>query len=72
METKRKFQDLPRGGKIAVIAATIVELTLMITALRDLYKRPTDQVRGPKPLWAMASMVNFLGPISYFAFGRRK
>ena len=72
METKRKFQDLPPGGKIAVAFAAIAELTLMVVALRDLYKRPAEQVKGPKPAWAAASMINFLGPIAYFAFGRRK
>ncbi|MFD1375365.1 PLD nuclease N-terminal domain-containing protein [Micrococcus antarcticus] len=44
----------------------------MVAALRDLYKRPAEQVKGPKPAWAAASMINFLGPIAYFAFGRRK
>ncbi|MCS3494335.1 bacteriorhodopsin [Arthrobacter sp. JUb119] len=72
METKRKFQDLPPGGKIAVASAAIAELTLMVAALRDLHKRPAEQVKGPKSAWAAASMINFLGPIAYFAFGRRK
>lgn len=71
MEMKRKFKDLPLGGKIAVIVAAIAELALMFAALNDLRKRPAGLVRGPKPLWAAASLVNFLGPIAYFAFGRK-
>jgi hypothetical protein len=37
----------------------------------DLAKRPKEQVRGSKPAWAALIAVNFVGPISYFAFGRR-
>lgn len=72
MEAKRKFKDLPAGGKIAVIVTVIAQLTLMVAALRDLYKRPAEQVKGPKPAWAAASLINFFGPITYFTFGRRK
>ncbi|PJJ44646.1 phospholipase D-like protein [Glutamicibacter mysorens] len=72
MEAKRKFKDLPAGGKIAVIVTVIAQLTLMVAALRDLYKRPAEQVKGPKPAWAAASLISFFGPIAYFAFGRRK
>lgn len=72
MEAKRKFKDLPAGGKIAVIVTVIAQLTLMVAALRDLHKRPAEQVKGPKPAWAAASLINFIGPIAYFALGRRK
>jgi Phospholipase_D-nuclease N-terminal len=34
--------------------------------------RPSEQVRGSKKLWAMAALVNFVGPLAYFAFGRRR
>jgi hypothetical protein len=34
-------------------------------------RRPSEQVRGSKKLWAVAALVNFVGPLAYFAFGRR-
>jgi len=69
---KRSFKELSRGTQAAVIITGIIELTLMIAALRDLRKRPKELVRGPKPLWAVISCLNILGSISYFTVGRRK
>jgi hypothetical protein len=39
--------------------------------LRDLAKRPSAGVRGPKALWVAACVVQPFGPLAYFAFGRR-
>jgi len=30
-----------------------------------------DQVKGPKALWRAVTLINFVGPLSYFALGRR-
>jgi Phospholipase_D-nuclease N-terminal len=45
---------------------------LAAAALLDLRRRPSEQVRGSKRLWAVATLVNFVGPLAYFAFGRRR
>ena len=39
---------------------------------RDLATREPEQVRGSKRFWRMASGVNTLGTLLYFAAGRRK
>jgi hypothetical protein len=39
--------------------------------LRDLARRPSANVRGPKALWVAACVVQPIGPLAYFAFGRR-
>jgi hypothetical protein len=47
---------------------------LKIAALVDLKRRPADQVRGPKWLWAVAVfLVNSAGalPLAYFRYGRK-
>lgn len=72
MATKRTFKELSTGAQIGVIVTAIIELTLTIAALRDLQKRPAEQVKGSKKLWALASLINISGPIAYFLFGRRK
>ncbi|GAA2944699.1 PLDc N-terminal domain-containing protein [Glutamicibacter sp. BW77] len=72
MATKRTFKELSTGAQIGVIVTAIIELTLTIAALRDLQKRPAEQVKGSKKLWALASLINIFGPIAYFLFGRRK
>lgn len=56
----------------SLIAAALAELTLKLAAAVDLHRRPAEQVRGPKRLWALLLLVNLFGPLAYFGFGRRK
>jgi len=51
-----------------------IEGVLKTAALVDLVHRPSEEVRGSKPLWAAAIvLINSVGvvPITYFAYGRR-
>ncbi|WP_119065563.1 PLDc N-terminal domain-containing protein [Rubrobacter indicoceani] len=66
------WNNLGPSEKMLVIALGLVQLGLLFAALADLYKRPADKVRGWKLPWAAASFINFVGPISYFAFGRKR
>lgn len=50
--------------------AGAVQVSLQIAALVDLRRRPAEQVRGRKAIWAALSFVNFFGPLAYFKFGR--
>jgi hypothetical protein len=50
----------------------MVQLGLLATALVDIYRRPAGEIRGRKRLWVAAAFVNFVGPISYFLFGRKR
>jgi Phospholipase_D-nuclease N-terminal len=58
-----------KGGRRAL---GVVQLGLLVAALGDIYRRPAEEIRGAKPLWAAAAFVNFVGPVSYFLFGRRR
>jgi len=49
-----------------------VQVALLIAALVDVRRRPDDEIRGSKRLWTLAAMVNFIGPVSYLLFGRRR
>ena len=49
-----------------------VQLALAATAWTDLARRPADQVNGSKTKWAAVIGINFIGPVLYFAKGRRK
>jgi hypothetical protein len=69
---RRRWSDLNDGQKTAVLVAASVQLSLAATAWVDLARRPAAQVNGPKGLWVAAIAVNFVGPISYFAFGVRR
>lgn len=69
---RKRWSDLTDAEKTAILIAASVQLSLAATAWIDLARRPRELVRGPKPLWAAAIAVNFVGPISYFAVGRRR
>lgn len=69
---KRTWSDLTPQQKTGSIVGGLIQLALAATAWTDLARRPATQVNGPKPLWALAIAVNFVGPISYFIWGRQK
>jgi len=72
---KKRWADLsPRTRRLVVIGGA-VDGVLTIAALLDLLRRPADEVRGPKPVWAAAIVVvNSVGalPLTYFAYGRKR
>ena len=70
MAKAKSWSDLSSQQKTWSLIAASVHFALAATAWTDLAKRPATQVRGPKALWAVIIAVNFIGPISYFIFGR--
>ncbi len=62
-------------GWVFVLAAVlaVVQITLDVIALVDLYRRPTERVTlANKWIWvAIILLVNTLGAICYLAIGRR-
>ncbi len=68
---RRRWQELSDAQKGAVIVAGVAQAALATAAWVDLARRPAELVRGPKPAWAVLIAVNFIGPIGYFAIGRR-
>ena len=71
MAAKARWSDLSPSQQGAVVVLGAVELVLTAMALVDLARRPQAQVRGPKALWVLASVVQPVGPIAYLALGRR-
>jgi hypothetical protein len=71
MATTKRWSDLTDAQRAAIVVAAGVELVLTSLALVDLARRPAAQVRGPKVLWALGSVVQPVGPIAYLLFGRR-
>ena len=65
--TWREMSGRQRGITGMVAAA---QVALTAAAYRDLIKRPADQVNGPKVAWGLALLVNWVGPLVYFAKGR--
>jgi len=68
---KKSWKDLSPLARFGTLAAAAIQLTLLVAAQRDISHRPAEQIRGSKALWRAATLVNFVGPGSYFAFGRK-
>ena len=71
---RRRWSDLTQRQRRLIMAGVAYEGVLKIAALVDLKRRPADQVRGPKWLWAIAIFfVNSVGamPLAYFRYGRK-
>jgi hypothetical protein len=69
---RKKWSELSNRQKTAVLVAGSVQVSLLLTALVDIYRRPAEEVRGSKWMWTAVSLINFVGPISYIALGRRR
>jgi len=68
----RNWSDLSPQQRTGMIVAGAVQLALAAAAWTDLARRPAEQVNGPKGVWAVVIAVNFVGPIAYLVFGRRR
>lgn len=69
---KKRWSDMSPGQKAATIAGSVIQITLLAAALWDISQRPAAGIKGSKKAWTAASFVNFIGPIAYFVFGRKR
>lgn len=69
---RRGMRELGPRQRAMMGMAALVQFALLTAAQIDLLRRPSDDVRGSKWGWRAATLVNFIGPLAYFIFGRRK
>jgi hypothetical protein len=69
---KRRWSDFSTQQRATVVVAATVQVGLLAAALTDLRRRTSAQVNGSKAMCSALSFVNFVGPLAYFAFGRRR
>jgi hypothetical protein len=50
----------------------IVNLALVILAVRDIRRRRADEINGNRKIWRLAAFAPPVGPIAYFLFGRKR
>ncbi len=72
MPQRRQWRDLTPAQRLGTIIVGTVQIALFAAAQFDLWRRPAYQVRGRKGLWAALAFVNIVGPLAYFALGRRR
>ena len=65
-----RWSKLSPLQRIGTAFATFIQVSLLVAALIDLRRRPAEQIRGKKWFWALVVFINWIGPISYFLFGR--
>lgn len=67
------LSTLPAGALAALVVLAVVEITLAVIALVDLYRRPISQVvAANKWIWvAVIILASGLGPIIYLVAGRK-
>ena len=68
---KKRWSELTRNQQRVIVVGAAVQLVLQAATLRDLHRRSADELWGSKRWWTAAAFVNFIGPIAYFAVGRR-
>ena len=64
--------ELSSGRQRGILLSGAVQVALLVAALADIWRRPQEEIRGDKQMWALVSFINYVGPIAYFAFGRRR
>lgn len=69
---RRQWRDLTPAQQALVKAAATVQFGLAAAAWTDLARRAPGQVRAPKWRWAALIAVNYVGPIAYFRWSRRR
>jgi hypothetical protein len=69
---EKEWKDLSPRQKRGILFGGTVQIGLLLATLLDIYRRPKEEIRGDKVLWTLAAFVNFVGPISYFLFGRKR
>ncbi|NJP04352.1 MAG: PLDc_N domain-containing protein [Chloroflexaceae bacterium] len=69
---RKRWEELSTKQKGFILLLGVVQVTLLLAALADLRKRPSSQIKGSKRLWNLVVFINFVGPLAYFLFGRKK
>jgi len=69
---RKQWGDLTGTQKRGFVLLGALQIGLLITALIDIRRRPADAINGSKRLWTVVVFVNFIGPIAYFLFGRKR
>jgi hypothetical protein len=59
----------PDGLLLGILVAA--EVVLAIFTLRDIQRRPAEQIRGSKWLWRVVSVINPGNSVAYWLAGRR-
>lgn len=67
----RRWSQLSPRQQRGIAGAGAVQIVLMVAALVSVRRVPEDRIRGSRTAWTLACFVNWIGPLAWFAVGRR-
>lgn len=68
----QSWSELTDGQRRGITIAGIAQVALFLAAVVSIRRTPPEQVRGRRGGWYALSLVNWAGPIAWFAVGRRR
>jgi hypothetical protein len=71
MAQNKSWAEMSTRQRAGIATMGLVQMVLLVAALRDLRRRPQEAINGSKRLWTAVVFINFIGPIAYFWKGRR-
>jgi hypothetical protein len=66
---RNDLKDISPRRRAVAAAATLISLTVVMVAERDILRRPDSDIRGNKLVWRLVSL-NALGACAYLGWGR--
>jgi hypothetical protein len=72
MVARRKWSEISSRNRRLITILGVLEVLLLAAALFDIKRRPAEQIKGPKWIWSALALVDIIGPLAYFALGRRR
>lgn len=71
-KAKKEWNQFSKQEQTVMIAGAIIQLTLLAAAQLDISRRSAEEIRGKKWIWRLLVLVSFIGPLAYFAIGRKR
>jgi len=65
-----KFSEFSAPQRVGIVLLGAVQVTLLIASQIDIQRRPAEQIKGRKIVWRLVCIINIIGPLSYFRWGR--
>jgi len=69
---KKRWSDMSAAQKVGIIIGATIQFGLLAAGLWDLAHRAPEEVRGDRRFWAGFMFVNWIGPLTYFCYGRKE
>jgi hypothetical protein len=65
-------EKAPRSARSRVGLGVLgaIQIALLIAAQVDIQRRSAREINGSKTVWRLVCLINFIGPLSYYRWGR--